>query len=229
MGHYNHLREIAVLPCLPAGLSVEDSCLDRSSPCFDLQFAIPNDAFARMLTFINVSKRHYLELVLARRGINLLSAKPQGTETGAFRYRPEYAAAWRAMRVHHDPKLPPLLTDDQLVEIIENASYGGQLAIAGYVDRNFCLPRDLQAVRLSGRFQIGIIDYIWGSGHSVTFDGTLTVDISQGQIGDAPGYAFDSVCDFCVDYFRFNTIARADLPRGRRFEAAPAVAMASAA
>ena len=55
MGHYNHLREIAVLPCLPAGLSVEDSCLDRSSPCFDLQFAIPNDAFARMLAFINVS------------------------------------------------------------------------------------------------------------------------------------------------------------------------------
>ena len=229
MGHYNHLREIAVLPCLSPGLSVEDSFLDRSSPCFDLQFAIPNDAFAQMLAFINVSKRHYVDLVQARRGINLLSAKPQGTETGAFRYRPEYAAAWRAMRVPHDPKLPALLTDDQLVEIIENASYGGQLAIAGYVDRDFCLPRDLQAVRLSGRFQIGIIDYIWGSGHSVTFDGTLTVDLSQGQIGDPPGYAFDNVCDFCVDYFRFNTIARADLPRGGRFEAAPAMAMARAA
>ena len=229
MGHYDHLREIAVLPCLPAGLSVEDSYLEKTSPCFDLQFVRPNDALARTLSFLNVSKRHYLDLVIARRGINLLSSKPQGEGTGAFRYRGEYAAAWRALKVAHDPKQPALLTDDQLVEVMENASYGGQLAIAGYVPRDFCLPRATRAVRLTGRFQIGIIDYIWGSGHTVTFDGSLIVDLGEGQIGDAPGYAYDSGCDFVVSYLRFDTGVPADLLRGRRFEAVPAAPLARAA
>lgn len=229
MGHYDHLREIAVLPCLPAGLSVEDFYLEKTSPCFDLQFVRPNDALARTLSFLNVSKRQYLDLVVARRGINLLSSKPQGEGTGAFRYRGEYAAAWRALKVAHDAKQPALLTDDQLVEVMENASYGGQLAIAGYVASDFCLPRAMRAVRLTGRFQLGIIDYIWGSGHTVTFDGSLTVDLGEGQIGDAPGYAYDSCCEFVVSYFRFDTVARADLPPGRRFEAVPAALVARAA
>lgn len=219
MGHYDHLREIAVLPCLPAGLSVEDSYLERCAPSFDLQYVVPNEALARTLGFLNISKRHYLDLVRARRGINLLSSKEQGAERGAWRHRGEYAADWAALRVPHNATLPALLTDDQLVEIMENASYGGQLAIAGYVDRNFAIPRAMRAARFSGRFQIGIIDYIWGSGHTVTFDGTLTVDLTDGQIGDATGYSYDSGCDFVLSYFRFDQITPADLPKGRRFEA----------
>ena len=112
---------------------------------------------------------------------------------------------------------------------MENASYGGQLAIAGYVDRDFCLPRVMSAVRLTGRFQLGIIDYIWGSGHTITFDGSLTVDLSHGQIGDAPGYAYDSGCDFVVSYFRFDKIIGSDLPSGRRFIAEPRPLLARAA
>lgn len=230
MGSYSHLREIAVLPCLPAGLSVEDSYLQPVAPSFGLEYAMPNDALARTLGFLNISKRRFLDIVQDRRGINLTSAKAgQGSGTGAWRHRGEYAGDWRSMKVAHNLKLPALITDDQLVEMMENASYGGQLAIAGYVDADFCSPRQMSAVQLSGRFQIGIIDYIWGSGHSITFDGTLTVDLTQGQIGGAPGYPFDSVCDFCVDYFRFRTLASAELPKGRRFEAVPATPMALAA
>ncbi len=229
MGRYDHLREIVILPCLPAGLSVEDSYLEPTAPSFGLQYAQPNEAFARMLSFLNISKRHFVDLVIARRGINLLSAKPQGTDTGAWRYRGEYAAAWRAMRVKHAPARPALLDDDQLVEIMDNASYGGQLAIAGYVNADFCWPCVMPAVKLTGRFQIGIIDYIWGSGHTVTFDGSLTVDLTSGQICNAPGYVYDGVCDFVVSYFRFDTLVRADLPRGRRFIAEPRAQMALAA
>ena len=222
MGRYDHLREIAVLPCLPAGLSVEDSYLEKTSPSFDLQFVRPNDALARTLSFLNISKRHFLDLVIARRSINLMSSKPQGTGIGAFRYRGEYAADWRALKVTHNPKQPALLTDDQFVEIMENASYGGVLAVAGYVDADFCLPRGMTAVTVTGKFQLGIVDYIWGSGHTVTFDGSLTVDLTQGQIGDAPGYSYDSGCNFVVDYFRFRSLARATLPDGQRFNAQPA-------
>ena len=230
MGLYSHLREIAVLPCLPAGLSVEDSYLQTNAPCFGLEYALPNDALARMLGFLNISKRRFLGIVRDRRGIDLTSAKEgQGGGTGPWRHRGEDAGDWRAMKVAHNPKLPALITDDELVELMENAGYGGQLAIAGYVDADFCLPRQMTAVRLTGKFQIGIIDYIWGSGHSITFDGTLTVDLTQGQIGSAPGYPFDGVCDFCVDYFRFRTLASAELPKGRRFDAVPTTPMALAA
>ena len=50
-----------------------------------------------------------------------------------------------------------------------------------------------------------------------------------GQIGDAPGYAYDSGCDFVVSYFQFESIASADLPAGRRFEAVPAAPLVRAA
>lgn len=226
---YSHLREIAVLPCLPAGLSVEDEYLERTAPSFDLQYVRPNAALARTLAFLNVSKRHFFELVQARRGIDLRSSRPQGEETGLWRHRGEYAADWRALSVPHNPRRPQLLSDDEIVEIFENASYGGQLAIAGYVDDDFSLPRTPAALRLSGRFQIGIIDYIWGSGHTVTWDGDLTVDLSQGQAGDAPGYAYDDNCNFVVSYFRFKTVASATLPRGRRWERTRAAPLARAA
>ena len=219
---YDHLREIAILPCLPAGLSVEDEYLTATAPSFGLEYAKPNTALARTLSFLNISKKHFFELVLERRGINLRSAKPQGQGTGPWRYRGEYAADWRGLAVSHDPKRPQLLTDDQFVEIMENASYGGVLAVAGYVDANFCLPRGMTAVTVTGKFQLGIVDYIWGSGHTVTFDGSLTVDLTQGQIGDAPGYSYDSGCNFVVDYFRFRSLARATLPDGQRFNAQPA-------
>jgi hypothetical protein len=226
---YDHLREIAVLPCLPQGLSVEDSRIEPSGPCLDIQHVMPNDAFARTLGFLNISKKSYVDLVRARRDINLLSSRAQGTETGAFAFTGRHADRWKAMQVAHSPKLPSLVTDDELVELIENASYGGQLAIAGYVDANFCLPMNMTAVRLTGRFQIGIIDYIWGSGHSMTFDGALTVDLRGGQIGGAPGYAFDDVCGFSVSYFRFDSLARAELPGGVRFDAMRATPAALAA
>lgn len=220
MPHYPHLREIAILPCLPAGLSVEDERLEKTAPSFALQYAMPNDALARVLSFLNLSKPQFLALVKRRKGIDLLSTKDHGGETGAWRYRPEYAADWRAMHVRHDPHRSQLLGDDEIVEIFDNASYSGQLAIAGMVDADFCLPKGpYPALGLSGRFQIGIIDYVWGSGHTVTWDGALTVDLSRGQAGTAPGYDFSGVCDFAIDYFRFTMIARADVPRGARWHA----------
>lgn len=220
MPRYNHLREVAIMPCLPTGLSVEDEMLERTAPGFGLQYAMPNAALARVLSFLNISKPNFIALVKRRKGIDLLSAKEHGSDTGAWRYRPEYAPRWKALKVKHDQYRSQLLDDDEIVEIFDNANYGGQLAIAGMVEADFCLPKGpYPALRLSGRFQIGIIDYVWGSGHSVTWDGALTVDLSQGQAGDAPGYTFNEVCDFSIDYFRFNMIARADVPRGARWHA----------
>ena len=230
MTRYSHLREISILPCLPAGLSVEDEMLASQAPSFGLQHVYPNAALARVLGFLNISKPQFLALVESRKGIKLTSSKAHGPDTGPWRHRPENAPLWRAFKVRHDPALPQLLEDDEIVEIFDNASYGGQLAIAGMVDADFCLPRaPYPALRLSGRFQIGIIDYVWGSGHTVTWDGELTVDMREGQAGDPMGYAFNDVCDFSIPYFRFSMIARAELPVNTRWQASRSPRLAAAA
>lgn len=219
------LIEIAILPCLSRDLTVEDDRLEAAAPAFGLAHAFPSATLARTLGFLNVSKTHFLSLVERRTGVRLASRRRSGHESGAWRHRPEHAPLWKAMAVPHRTDQPPLLDDRQLVEIFDNASYGGQLAIAGKID-----PRDIApgafnaaAITLEGRFQIGIIDYLWGSGHSVTFDGRLTVDLRWGQAGPAPGIPFDSVCGFTTDYFRFTRMApAAPLSGGRLWHAEPA-------
>jgi len=230
MTRYSHLREISILPCLPAGLSVEDEMLSATAPSFGLQHVYPSAALARVLGFLNISKAQFLALVESRKGIKLTSSKEHGPDTGAWRHRPENAHLWRALKVPHNPALPQLLDDDEIVEIFDNASYGGQLAIAGMVDADFCLPSaPWPALRLSGRFQIGIIDYVWGSGHTVTWDGALTVDLGNGQAGDAPGYSFNDTCDFALDWFRFASVERAELPGGKRWHAGRILPISKAA
>ncbi len=230
MTRYSHLREISILPCLPVGLSVEDEMLTSQAPSFGLQYVYPNAALARVLGFLNISKPQFLALVESRKGVKLTSSKAHGPDTGPWRHRPENAPAWRALKVAHDGSRPQLLGDDEIVEIFDNASYGGQLAIAGMVDADFCLPRaPYPALRLVGRFQIGIIDYVWGSGHTVTWDGALTVDLTNGQAGDAPGYSFNDTCDFAIDWFRFRMVARAELAPGTLWQAERAIPAAKAA
>ena len=211
-------REIAILPCLPRLMNIEDDRLEASAPCFGLAHVMPNAALARTLSFLNVSKDHFLDLVEARTGIRPTDRRPAATDSGPWRHRHELASAWRALSVKADENQPQLLDDGQLIELFDNASYGGHLAIAGCVHGDFCLPAPpCAALRISGRFQIGIIDYLWGSGHSITFDGSLTVDMRGGQAGPAPGIPFDDVCGFATDWFRIDMVARASLPSGVRW------------
>ncbi len=216
-------REIAILPCLPQFMNIEDDRLEASAPCFGLAHVLPNSALARTLTFLNVSKGHFLDLVETRTGIRPTDRRPDIGNTGPWRHRHEHASSWRALRVKASKSQPPLLSDTQLVELFDNASYGGHLAIAGCVHDDFRLPSPpYAAISVRGRFQIGIIDYLWGSGHSVTFDGQLTLDMRGGQAGPPPGIPFDDVCGFAADWFRIDMVSRATLPRGMRWVAEPA-------
>ncbi len=212
--------EIAILPCLPLYQTVEDDRLEASAPAFGLAHAMPNVALARTLSFLNVSKVHFLDLIEERGHIRPTDRRPHGE--GPWRHRHELAPAWRALQVKADENRPQLLSDSQMIELFDNATYGGHLAIAGKVHGDFCLPAlPYDALTIRGRFQIGIIDYLWGSGHSVTFDGSVTVDMRGGQAGPAPGIPFDDVCSFAADWFRIDMVARATLPRGMRWRAEP--------
>jgi hypothetical protein len=101
MTRYSHLREISILPCLPAGLSVEDEMLSPTAPSFGLQHVYPNAALASVLGFLNISMAQFLALVESRKGIKLTSSKAHGPDTGPWRHRPENAHLWRALKVAH--------------------------------------------------------------------------------------------------------------------------------
>jgi len=215
-------REIAILPCLPLHQTVEDDRLEACAPAFGLAHALPNATLARTLTFLNVSKGHFLDLVEERGHIRPTDRRPDPTDSSPWRHRHELAPAWRALQVKADENRPQLLTDEQLVEVFDNATHGGHLAIGGKVHGDFCLPAPPHAaLTIRGRFQVGIIDYLWGSGHSVAFDGSLTLDMRSGQAGPPPGIPFDDVCGFAADWFRIDMVARAELPRGVRWLAEP--------
>ena len=212
--------EIAILPCLPQHQTIEDDRLEASAPAFGLAHVLPNAALARTLSFLNVSKGHFLDLIEDRGHIRPTDRRPDPHNAGPWRHRHELAPAWRSLQVKADESQPQLLSDAQLIEIFDNASYGGHLAIAGKVHGDVCLPAaPCIALTIRGRFQIGIIDYLWGSGHSVTFDGSLTIAMRGGQAGPAPGIRFDDVCGFAADWFRIDIVARARLPRGLRWHA----------
>lgn len=49
MPYHPRLREIAILPCLPVGLSVEEEMLEKTAQSFSFEYAMPNDMLARML------------------------------------------------------------------------------------------------------------------------------------------------------------------------------------
>ncbi len=55
MADHIDMLEIAILPCLLRGESIEDVRLDRWAPTFGPVYALPNDAMARMLETLNIS------------------------------------------------------------------------------------------------------------------------------------------------------------------------------
>lgn len=84
-----------------------------------------------------------------------------------------------------------------------------------------------QPLRLSGTMQIGIIDYIWGSGHSITHRGDLLVDGRSTRIDLAHEigfYTYDNCCGFVLDYFRIDAATPSAMPDGARLHRVPGVA-----
>lgn len=218
---HSKLTEIAIMPCLPAGYSIEDRMLERAAPSFGPQFAVPNEAFASMLRVLNISKRAYVAAVFAKYGILLTSPTAQGNERGSWRWTGEYAAEWRSLNVRSSNDRPPLLSFDELFEIMENAGYGGQFAIAAHMDLDLFNQTDWKRpIHLTGVVQIGIIDYLWGSGHTISHKGGMLIDSSHGTIGLAENfpYAFDSVCGFSHEYFRIDSAKACSIPKGVRVQ-----------
>lgn len=224
--------EIGILPAVPRGLTYEDAMLTHWSPCFGPVNVFPNEQFAATLGFLGIGKSEYIAAIKARYGVDLRSsARSTANGQGPWTWTGEYAPRWLALRVPRAPRgRPPILSIDDLFEIMENASYGGVLAIGGFASPSLvATARELRGtIRITGHVQIGIIDYLWGSGHSVCLKRPLRLDLADGQIIEERqmAYSWDKSCGFVRTYYRFHTIEAAP-PLGKqraRFDDEAAIA-----
>lgn len=167
-GRWDSPIEVAILPCLARGLSVGDEYLERTAPSFGLRYATPND-----------SKTRFIRLVRERTGVNLLSSKPELSSAGPGRGRARLRGPDRRGR-------PSLITDDQLVEPMDNATSGGQFAMVGLVHRNVLLGRLRAAVGHAWGYSAG--HPTWERLNSDTFGG-LPLRHFGTKLGTAPGGA----------------------------------------
>ena len=215
--------EIGILPTVPTGTHPLDCVLQHWSPVFGPCYVVPDERFASTLAVLGYSTAAYIQAVRTKYGLDLTSARDTDViGRGCYAWRGEYGPRWKALSngVRTNPRTAKMLELEQLFEIMENASYGGILSIAGYFAR-----RDLTAarqagpvIRVTGRKQIGIIDYVNGSGHSVTVADPVIVDIRQGQVIDAEemGYSWDGTCGFVRSYFQIDRITSWKLDPGVR-------------
>jgi hypothetical protein len=204
--------EIGILPAVPRGLTYEDAMLTHWSPCFGPVNVFPNEQFGRTLGFLGIGKSEYIAAVKARYGVDLRSsACSTASGDGPWTWTGEYAPRWQALRVPRAPRgRPPILGIENLFEIMENASYGGVLAIGGFASPSLVdKARALRGtIRITGHVQIGIIDYLWGSGHSLCLTRPLRLDLADGQIIEQRqmAYSWDKSCGFVRSYYRFQSI-----------------------
>jgi hypothetical protein len=211
--------EIAILPALTPGLSIEDERIE-SWRHGDLHptTVIPNVAFARTLCTLNISSADYIRSVKSRYGCDLRRPVDHASVRPISDDDRERAGMWRRLRVRSRRTQPTFMTMDELFEVLENASLGGQLAIAAKAPVADLIMADWSnGVQLRGTVQIGIVDYLWGSGHSVSHTGGILLrDRERLYVARDLGHRFDDVCGLTSEYFNVERVTSTSVPVGRR-------------
>ncbi len=211
--------EIAILPALSLGLSVEDERIESwSHGQLHPTTVIPNYAFTQALRLINMSSARYMREVRTRYGVDLKRAAGHADQRPVNNDHRERAKLWQRLHVRHHPSQPVLMTFDELFEVLENASLGGQFAVAAKAPVGELIAADwTNGVELRGTVQIDIVDYLWGSGHTVSHRGGIVLrDRERLHIARDVGHRFDDVCGFTCEYFSIHEVHPAGSRSHRR-------------
>jgi hypothetical protein len=165
---------------LNVGVIYSPSFVDQSLTIeeVDHYFGVPrpDGGFKSFLQMVNLSASDYIEAVRKETDIDLRALKvSDNIEPGRARDLLDICASWRAFECPSDPSRPPLITAEQAIEIIENASYGGVPVTYGYLSPKALLDlpwgQEGAMVEISGdrgRLLVGIHNFSNGSGHFVT-------------------------------------------------------------
>lgn len=167
----------------------------------------PDGNFRNFLQFLNMGSDDYRAAVQAIHGIDLL-AIPASEDTTAYRRErlAELSKEWQDFSFEADAARPALVTPEQAVELLDNASYGGVPVAYAHVEPKAFLNLPwagspggqvlLEPSRDRGRILIGIHDFMNGSGHSVDVPGPVTLPLKHAAWhvdGTRYKYGVDSV------------------------------------
>ena len=195
---------------------VEDLHIRYTGSCGDFLSFVPDANLARFLRMVGVSSDAYK--AHARFLGRDLEAAPSEAEFGdpsGFRFldAADRAEAWKTFLVEIDPARRPMLSMDDVVEVLDNASYGGVPVVyfrVGLKDLiGFWSDESNTHLRVrpdgrKGRPQVGIWDFANGSGHVVSADADeLVVPRNSGAflVDDACwGYGIDKSCGFVKSF-----------------------------
>lgn len=174
-------------------LGVEDLAM---RPAFGAEVSAstvrPDEAFRTFLEFVNMGSDEFRDAVLAGHGVDLWGL-PVPADASDLRREDIHrvSADWRSFEVSADPSRRALVTPEQVVELLDNASYGGVPVAYAYVSPKDVLDLPwsdeaegasalkLEPERSGGRVFIGIHDFLNGSGHSVDVPGPVTLPLDH--------------------------------------------------
>ena len=162
--------EMSWIPGLAEAGSIDDLYVthwNRSRPGVDT--VVPDESFARFLRLINMSSDEFLATAIDLRDDDLRKGPdlpPSPNDSYDIRQRRAYAEIWRTFHVAKDLDRPALLSPKEVVDIVENASYGGVPVFVCRVPLKDFLSRDpAKPATFSGGGFVGLHDFLNGSGH----------------------------------------------------------------
>jgi hypothetical protein len=219
--HDNDDVEVCVIPGYRC---IDDQFMSHTDVVFSSTTVIPDENFAALLKFVNWSGSEYAALVKEKCGVDLTAEPDPEDFDREYRYNSakQLANQWRGLvaTVDSDPERDKLVGGDSLIELMDNASYGGVPAFVCRIPAKAALEHDWShAMKLTGRGWIAIHDPINGSGHSVNIESKGGVTVTRPAdfyVSAIRGYSIESI------YGPDHRSMRVDVEKGPALGAEPA-------
>ena len=184
-------RDKVLLSYVPgiSGLTAEDIMTQAIDRVQGPTTVLLNERLIRFFTLINLSKSDFLRYCREEQGVDLTDRiVPNGASEYRVKEDAERAKLWREASWDVVVGQPALVSPADAYEIIENATYGGVASLTVKVPLKWFVERDwTQGMTIEPQAivdnkktrmvagQIGIHDFVWGSGHTITNDKTVVI------------------------------------------------------
>jgi hypothetical protein len=189
--------ELCYIPGYGESNGLEDMWITNRGVCSSATDVIPDNNLANFLRFVNVSSDEYIHAAFKQSQANLQDVSED----------------WKTFSVKADLSKPALISAEDVVEILDNATYGGVPVIAfrtnlkSLIEQDFSADRVMKLETASGAdavAQIGIHDFINGSGHLATFkESEITLPANLDDLACTQGngwYGIESVYGLMHSY-----------------------------
>ncbi|AOG03342.1 hypothetical protein [Bosea sp. RAC05] len=205
-------RDDVLLSYVPgvSGLSTEDIHTNAIDSVHSAETVLLDERLIPFFKLINLAKDDFIAYCREQHGIDLTGRL---VADGVSSYRVEddarRAELWKTASWTVDSDRPALITPAEAFEVLENATYGGvpcltvKVPLRWFIERDWSLGMTIEPHSLAkGSMvagQIGIHNFVNGSGHTITNENTVIIPAGDRQefvVSEKTGYGFDSAYGF---------------------------------